>query len=66
MSFGVAEVLFIWGLLIFLAPALILLAIANNKGRSKHFVWWAILGWLGLLIGAVILLTGPSQGHRPE
>ena len=62
MSYGIVEVLFLLVLFVWLVPVLVLIAMANNKGRSKHFAWWGVgLGWLGLIIGAVILLTGPDR-----
>ena len=61
MSFGVIEFLVLWVLFLWLVPAVVLLGIANSEGRSKHFVWWILLGWLDLIIGAVVLLTGPTR-----
>ena len=43
MSLGPIEVFVLFALMIFwIAPVAILIAIANNKGRSKHFAWWGV------------------------
>ena len=64
MSLGAGELMILAAAVIafWVAPTLILLAISDNKGRSMHFAWWGIgLGWLGLIIGAIIMLLGPRQ-----
>ena len=61
MSFGVIGFLVLWVLFLWLVSAVVLFGIANSEGRSKHFVWWSLLGWLDLIIGAVVLLTGPTR-----
>ncbi len=58
-------VFFIIVFAIWIAPMLILLLIAMNKGRSKHFAWWAVGSWLGFLIGAIIMLLGPTERRGP-
>ena len=61
---GPIEVLFLLAVaLIFWGLAIVaLIVIAENKGRSRHFAWWAVgLGWIGFIIAAVIMLTGPAQ-----
>lgn len=57
MSFDGGEflllVVFLW-----LIPIGIIFAMADSKGRSKHFLWWpALLGWLGCIVAAVIMLA---------
>ncbi len=64
---GPIEVLFILAVaLIFWGAAIVgLILIADNKGRSRHFAWWAVgLGWLGFIIAAVLILTGPDQRRQ--
>ena len=52
-------VLFAW-----IAPMLVLWMIAENRGRSSHFVWWGFcLGWIGAIIGVAILVNGPKNGR---
>ena len=56
------EALFIIAFAVWIAPILLLLLIAMNKGRSKHFVWWGVgFSWLGFFIGAIIMLLGPTE-----
>ena len=46
--------LFLWFL-----PVVVLCAMADSKGRSKHFGWWAVfLGWLGFVIAAIMIAAG--------
>ena len=64
MSLGLAEILFV--LLIFVVgvvvPVLILLAMADSKGRSKHFAWWAVgFGLIGFIIAAIIIAAGRDR-----
>lgn len=61
MSFDGGEflllVVFLW-----LIPIGIIFAMADSKGRSKHFLWWpALLGWLGFLVAAVLIAAGSSR-----
>lgn len=54
-------IILIW-LALWLIPVGILLAMADSKGRSKHFAWWAVgLGWLGFLIAAIIIASGGNR-----
>ena len=59
----VAFLLFMIGAILGIAiPVVILMAIADNKGRSRHFAWWAVgLGWIGFIIAAVIMLVGSTR-----
>ena len=51
---------------VWIAPILLLLLIAMNKGRSKHFVWWVVgFSWLGFFISALIMLLGPTRAKPP-
>ena len=37
---------------------------ANQRGRSLHFAWWAIgYGTIGFLIAATILITRPRTSE---
>ena len=56
--------LFLWFL-----PVVVLCAMADSKGRSKHFGWWAVfLGWLGFLIAAIMIAAASGRvdggGHH--
>ena len=44
-------------LFVFVPPAIILYRVAKGRGRSGQFAWWALLGWLGLIVGLLILLA---------
>lgn len=63
MSFGLIEVVFLFALGAFwLAPIAILITMADSKGRSKHFAWWAVgLGWLGFIIAAILIAGGGDR-----
>jgi len=56
-SLGPVE-LFILFAITSLLPAFILYRVADSKGASKMFALWGLLlGWLGLIIGLVLLVT---------
>ena len=39
--------------------------VCDNRGRSKHFIWWGFfLGWLGAIIGIAIMVSGPKGGTQ--
>ncbi|WP_322795710.1 hypothetical protein [Tepidiforma sp.] len=48
----------------FLPPAAILALVARSRRRSLGFAGFALLGWAGLIIGLVVLLTLPP-GRPP-
>lgn len=45
-----------------LLPIILTLVVASSKGRSKHFVWWAVgFSWIGFFVSSFVLLMGPTQ-----
>jgi hypothetical protein len=48
-------------LIVWAAPIIILVAVANSRGRSPAFGLLGLLGLIGLVIGLIVLLTTPSQ-----
>ncbi|MCY3645464.1 MAG: SHOCT domain-containing protein [Chloroflexi bacterium] len=54
-------VAFVWAL-----PGLILYLVAKNRGRSWAWALWALLGWLGFVVGLVVLLVAPNLREAPE
>ncbi len=61
MSFGGGEILLLLAIL-WLVPVGIIFAMADSKGRSKHFCWWPLLlGWLGLIVAAILIAAGGSR-----
>ena len=45
--------------------AIALIAVANARGQSKLFAFWAILGFAGLLAGLLIMMAIPN-GRPPQ
>ena len=69
MSFGLVELAVIVGIgwiVGWAIPVVILLAMANSKGRSRHFAWWALGGWVGFLIAAIIIAAGRPYIAPPQ
>jgi uncharacterized membrane protein len=40
-------------------PALVLVPLALERGRSAAWGWWALLSYAGLLVGLIALLAMP-------
>lgn len=57
------EFLLIMLIVFWVAPVVLVLLVANSRGRSGHYVWWPIfLGWLGGIIAAAVILV---QAEKP-
>ncbi len=48
-------ILFVW----FGLPFICLLWVARQRGRRGAWAWWSLLGWIGLAVGLLMLLTAP-------
>lgn len=54
-------ILFVW----FWLPAACLLWVATHRGRGVAWALWGLLGWIGLAIGLVMLLTATRLEEEP-
>ncbi len=41
-------------------PGFILIKVARSRGRSAHYGWWFLLGWLGFIVGLAVILVQPD------
>ena len=66
-SLGTPELLVLGLLLglVFAVPAIVLWRVASARGLSHAHVWWASLGWLGLLIG-ILTMSAMSKNMADE
>ena len=49
----------IYFLCLWLVPAAALYWVAKQRGRSGWWAWWALLSWLGFLVGILMLVASP-------
>lgn len=50
----------------FVLPMVVLVHVADSRGQSRAYGLWALLGYLGLIIGVLIMMAipvGPAGGE---
>ena len=62
-NLGVPEIIII--LLFFGVPFIVLWKVAQARGQSAAYTLWGLLGWLGLIIGLLIMMAMPKRGAAP-
>jgi len=48
-------------------PMGVLLLVAHNRRRSPAYAWWALMSYIGMVIGLILILTkepGPEKLPR--
>ena len=61
-SLGVPELLII--AIVFALPVGVLWKVAVARGQSRAYAFWGILGWLGLIIGLLMMVAMPRRSRR--
>lgn len=47
-------------------PVFILIKVAKSRGRSAHYGWWCLLGWLGFIVGLAVILVQPNLKQESQ
>ncbi len=48
-------------LLFWVVPAIVLWRVAGARGQTRLHILWAILGWMGLIIGLLVMIAMPRR-----
>jgi len=45
-------------------PFVVLGTVASRRGQSMAYMFWGLLGWLGVIIGLLMMMAMPSRDVR--
>jgi Zn-dependent protease len=50
--------------LVAVVPFVVLGVVASRRGQSMAYMFWGLLGWLGVIIGLLMMMAMPPQDVR--
>ena len=50
--------------LVAVVPFVVLGTVASRRGQSMAYMFWGLLGWLGVIIGLLMMMAMPSRDVR--
>lgn len=50
--------------LVAVVPFVVLGMVASRRGQSTAYIFWGLLGWLGVIIGLLMMMAMPPKDAR--